>query len=372
MINLNAVKSSGGGKPNYNKVDIKYKTYLDYLRVLSAFCVVVIHALGDKYSYCVEFKSAAWYYIAFFGSLVRFAVPIFFMISGALFLNPNKNISTKNLWLKNILRLIVSFFIWDVFYAILLTKDSFALSIDYLKLIFYNTVQFRYHLWFIPSLVFLYMLTPVFRCITTENNKKVVKYLLILNFIAICITSGLEFASLFNVPGSFVGLIKIFAPIGLLTNYSFYFFAGFYLDNYTFSSFKTKFIIWIGLIALVLSPIINIVMSLFVKTGLMINGDYLHILTCLAALALFLLFKGSKLCNKENKFIKSCAGCSYGIYLIHVFIIVTIQEIIPQTIALSNWMYLYFPCVTVVTFFISYLITYLIKLIFRKYSKWFV
>jgi len=340
--------------------------------VLSAFCVVLIHVLGDKYSYCVEFKSAAWYYITIFGSLIRFAVPIFFMISGALFLNPNKNISTKNLWLKNILRLIVSFFFWDILYAIFLTKDNFAVTFGYLKLIFYNTVQFRYHLWFIPALVFLYMLTPIFRSITTENNKKVVKYILLLNFIAICITSGLEFANLFNIPSSLVELIKIFAPIGLLTNYSFYFFAGFYLDNYTFSNFKTKLIIWAGLVALVLSPIINIVMSLIVKIGLMVNEGYLHALTCLAALAIFLLFKESKVCNKENKYIKSCANCSYGIYLIHVFIIVTIQKIISQNIALSNWMYLYFPCVTVITFFISYLITYLIKLIFRKYSKWIV
>lgn len=372
MTNKKIVNSSGGGQPNYNKVDIKHKMYLDYLRVLSALAVVVIHVLGDKYYYCVEFKSAAWYYVTIFGSLVRFAVPIFFMISGALFLNPNKNVSTKRLWLKNILRLVVSFFVWDVLYAFISTRRFFAFSFGYAKLVFNSVASFKYHLWFIPSLVFLYMLTPVFRCITTENNKKVVKYLLILNFVAICISSVLNFASLFNIPDSVAGFIKLFAPLDLLGNFSFYFFAGYYFDNYTFSNFKTKFIIWTGLIALVLSPIINVVMSFVVERGLMLNGNNFNVLTCVTAVGLFLLFKNCKICNKENKFIKNCSGCSYGIYLIHVFIILEIQKIIPQNIALSNWMYLYFPAAIVVTFFVSYLITYLIKLIFRKHSKWFV
>ena len=74
--------------------------YLDLLRVLATIGVIVIHVCGRGF-YGSLFTSS-WYYAVFYHSLVRWCVPVFFMISGALFLNPKKTVTYKEILLKYI------------------------------------------------------------------------------------------------------------------------------------------------------------------------------------------------------------------------------------------------------------------------------
>ncbi len=55
----------------------------------------------------IDIASFKWQVFNFFDSIVRWAVPIFVMISGALFLGRNSNI--EKLYKKNILRIITFF-----------------------------------------------------------------------------------------------------------------------------------------------------------------------------------------------------------------------------------------------------------------------
>lgn len=65
---------------------------LDVLRIIATLMVIMIHVSG---SFMIKMNDAN--FASFFGRISASAVPLFFMISGALFLEPNKDISIKGL-----------------------------------------------------------------------------------------------------------------------------------------------------------------------------------------------------------------------------------------------------------------------------------
>ena len=90
------------------------------------------------------------------------------------------------------------------------------------------------------------------------------------------------------------------------------------------------------------------------------------------AVGVFILCKQLKFANNENKFIKSLSNCSFGIYLIHVAIIELLEKFIPEYLAFSGWGFLILPGMFIVAALGSYALTLLIKLTFRKYSRYIV
>ena len=76
--------------------------YLDYIRIISSFFVILIH-ISSPYYYKLDINSPKWKTALFYKSLSLFSVPNFFMISGTLFLK--KNLSLKIIiskYIKNI------------------------------------------------------------------------------------------------------------------------------------------------------------------------------------------------------------------------------------------------------------------------------
>ena len=71
--------------------------YLDLLRLMATLAVIFLH--GATSEFYLPHSSMNWYIAATEDSIVRWCVPVFVMISGALFLNPNKEITYREiLW----------------------------------------------------------------------------------------------------------------------------------------------------------------------------------------------------------------------------------------------------------------------------------
>jgi surface polysaccharide O-acyltransferase-like enzyme len=88
------------------------------------------------------------------------------MISGAFFLDPNKNIQMKKLFQKYILRLIIAYIFWSFFYAVeVFILSNEVLSLTSLKMIIKETITSHYHLEFLPMIIGLYLLVPILRLI---------------------------------------------------------------------------------------------------------------------------------------------------------------------------------------------------------------
>ena len=88
--------------------------FLDYLRVFAIFFVVMLHASTQNWC-STDVNSFAWQVFNIYDSLSRWAIPVFVMISGALFI-PRK-ISLSKIFKKYILRLVISLVFWSLFYC---------------------------------------------------------------------------------------------------------------------------------------------------------------------------------------------------------------------------------------------------------------
>ena len=91
--------------------------YFDYLRIMATIAVIVLHVAGQNF-YAPGVNTYEWHVFNIYDSIVRWAVPIFVMISGALFLNTEKQLNIKALYTKNIFRILNDFIFLSLIYCI--------------------------------------------------------------------------------------------------------------------------------------------------------------------------------------------------------------------------------------------------------------
>ena len=91
--------------------------YLDCLRVLATFSVMILHISAQNW-YSTDVISFEWNVFNFYDSIVRWTVPVFVMISGALFLDREHTV--QQLYGKYIFRIVTAFIFWSVAYALMI------------------------------------------------------------------------------------------------------------------------------------------------------------------------------------------------------------------------------------------------------------
>ena len=167
---------------------------LDLLRILAAFTVVMLHVSPQAYL-DVEIASAPWNVMNAITGLCCWNVSAFFMLSGAFLLAPQKAMSTRTLYRKNIARLAAAFVFWSAVYAL-----TYCLLRGKGKWTFLNELlRGHYHMWFVFTLISLYAVVPLLRKIT--ESKKATEYFLLIGFLfTYLIGRALNFALLFELP----------------------------------------------------------------------------------------------------------------------------------------------------------------------------
>lgn len=80
-------------KENLSKENENRKTYLDCLRIIAIFMVLYNHTSTRGYVlFTVARKSPLYWFYLFFSIFIKIAVPVFFMISGALLLSKKETV----------------------------------------------------------------------------------------------------------------------------------------------------------------------------------------------------------------------------------------------------------------------------------------
>ena len=148
LINSNEINNN-----KFNISTLKYKRieYFDWLRILCCFSVIVIHVSAQKWN-SSQIISHEWKIFNFYNSIARFGVPIFFMISGALFLE--KNISFGIMLKKYIKNIYIKLLFWSFFYSLrekIIHKNNYKNTL----IIFLNG---HYHLWFLFRICGLHLI----------------------------------------------------------------------------------------------------------------------------------------------------------------------------------------------------------------------
>ena len=142
--------------------------WIDWMRVAACFMVIVVHStepfyLGGNGSQILTSTDAFW--ASFFDSFVRACVPLFIVASS--YLQFPLHYSAGEFVRRRAVRVLVPFIIWSVIYACVWGEP-----VSNLKDLAFNFNYSAGHLWFVYMLVGVYMLMPLLSPWAEKVEKK--------------------------------------------------------------------------------------------------------------------------------------------------------------------------------------------------------
>lgn len=323
--------------------------YFDILNVISCFGVVCLHSNGYVHSFD---KDAWWWLRVLVEVLFYFAVPVFFMLSGANLMEYRKRYSTVQYARKRFLKGVLPYLLWGCIFTGLSIFSSGLLDISIkglIKSFTYGSIPYT-SFWFFIPLFILYAYIPFLSLMVVRLNYKQMVSLLALMVLFQTLLPSLYF---------FLGLsFKFNLPLG---GYFIYALLGYYISTSDIDK-NDKFCYSIYVLA---------VISLLFRYCMLYSSDakedmlftYFGIYAIFPAIAIFLFFKRLQISNAwMPKVFMFLAKRSYGVYLIHVFLIFVLSKVI------NSQNPLFIPICAILVYSVSViLVTILQKGKFTKY-----
>lgn len=299
------------------KIEKNRMIHFDLLRIIAAFSVVMLHS-SAQFWYDLDIHSVDWVIANSYNALFRFGVPIFVMISGALFLAPGYPLDTKRLYKHNILRLCVMYVVWSCLYGLLDYLRFYRQTASGIKVLLREMIYGRYHLWFLPMIVGIYVLLPILKSWIEHAEQKVVRYFLGL-FIVLQICS--ETLRALTVTDELHVILDVL-KVEMACSYLGYFVLGYYLVHVGISQKLRKMIY----ICVVPSLLFNVFLgnALAWKVGYPVGMIYdsFGLFTFVIVLALFLVITdkgaGWNMGRGWQTVIREISADTLGIYVLHV------------------------------------------------------
>ena len=268
-------------------------------------------------------------------------VPLFVMISGVLFLDPERNYNLKKLYSKNIKRMSIAFLLWSPFYGL----TSCVFKSAELKDILIRIVTGHVHLWFLFMIIGLYMIVPFLREIT--KSKFMRNYFLLL---------ALIFASV--IPQS-ISIIAEHSPeiseilrtvlnkfyFHFVLGYTGYFVLGYALDQVEISRKFEAVIYFAGLVSIIFF-------------GTTYGAFSLN--SVIICVAIFILCKKHFPKGiKSAQILKFISGYCFGIYLSHPLFIGILKYFGITSLRFN--LYISIPTIAILVFIISFVFSVICK-----------
>lgn len=317
---------------------------ISFLRIFATLLVIIIHVSGPFVLKFGKISNFDWHVANFYDSVSRFSVPVFFMISGSLLLGRDFEIKD---FLKNRLgKIIPPFLFWSLFYSLsaryFFGNEAFNVP-KIIRDVFYGS---EYHLWFVFTLIGVYLIAPIFQKWISSSQKKDIQYFLIIWILTLFLT----------IPGVAIYFPKI--NFAYFSGYLGYFVLGYYLKNYgKNNNLISYFLIFIGLA-------ITIFGSYYMtkKNGVFYDYfyEYLSLNALMVSVGVFQLFNKIETINDTIKpLISKLTNCSFGIYLIHPFILDSFKSIGVFNFTINSTIDILL--ISLSCFILSFIVIYIIK-----------
>ena len=197
------------------------KIHIDIMRIVAMFAVIFNHT-GEVgyavYSKCRPGSLSFWFHL---GCAVccKFAVPLFFMISGALMLG-KRDETIRTVYRRRVLRYVLILFFISVFYAVshhILYGDVYTVR-SFLRMIY--TSSLKYHLGFLYAYISFLVALPLLRAFSSGMENRHYLYLSLV-YLCICLLPVMQYlawkgsASLnSNIYPSLSGCALVFPMVG--------------------------------------------------------------------------------------------------------------------------------------------------------------
>lgn len=296
-------------------------SYLNTLRALATLGVIIIHISSPLVNMTFGKNMDFWWIGNIVDSAVRFAVPLFLMLSGATLLG--KESSMVSFYKRRFTRVLVPFIFWLIIYwvyryAMLLPQQK---PIDFATTINWDTELFlkegvSKHFWYIYMILFIYLIIPFVNSFFQNLKHKTVVIIL---FAWLLLTIFFK-----STPMNLYGWSDNYGSkfLGYFLH-SGYLVLGLYVSKYLKINNKIRsFAIFIYICSVLFSAVYTYMVSNNAHKLDLSMYSYLSINTIIQSIALFLCFKNI---DFQNKWVVTTqnmiSNYSYGIYLVHILVI---------------------------------------------------
>ncbi|MFZ5376296.1 MAG: acyltransferase [Patescibacteria group bacterium] len=341
----------------------KRQISLDLIRVLAIVGVVATHTENITASKTNYLGGISWWFANWIHSLVVVSVPLFIMLSGFLLLR-KKELSIKYVIRKIMEQFLPPLLFWWIFYY--LWNGRANLTWD-LKIFFSNFFSTEIgHLYFLQIIFGLYLISPLVLRLVQKN--RLTKWFLAIGTLLAMAYEYFSFLvfKTYNQTNLFV----IFVPFII------YFVWGYYLSQISLS--KRQW--WLGaggvLVIVSLISVLTFVSTNFYNQGNklfwtpaggnMLWEPFTFPVLLLSTMVFILLNNIEKICpnifqsKKLSWFLVLVSNLSFGIYLIHPFVLDRIDNIFSLSIHLTSMpLWFYYIYRTGLVFIISVLVVLL-------------
>ena len=284
----------------------------DVLNIFSCFCIIWLHCNSVLYSYD---RTDLWDLSLFVQVAAHFAVPCFFMLSGANLINYRERHTTKQFLQRRVMRTLIPLLIWSGVTLAWKHITGVIVVEDFRHIVFLfltSTIENVY--WFFFPLFGIYLAIPV---LSLFADKKYLHWMLYLALLGIGVNSVFPY-----VLGRIGMGYSEYIVFPLAVNYLPYALLGYYLANARIPRPVTYVIYAVGLCCALYMFFGTDAISA-AEGGLWKDLiDYESFASYGYGAAVFLLFKNlpfGRIRNaKVRRAITGISGCSLGVYLIHM------------------------------------------------------
>lgn len=320
---------------------------LTFIRFVAITLVVMVHVSAPAF----VTPGASWHAGLVYDSAAHICVPLFFMVTGVLLLGKEHTVTSI---IKRIRKVAVTLIVWSVIYLEWEQVYRGNATKDWLLTIL---TQPYMHLWFLYALISVYISLPVlslfFRNATTSQ-----KYWIL----------GAWFvgASVLRLSDAMLGRPTVAIDLSLITTYGGYMLLGAVLfeiisDTKSGATFATAIVLWIigtaaicygsGYYMLTEGKFTMLFVDYWTPTVIISSGA--------AFVSLKMIFDRLQGAIWLKPFL-DIGDRTFGIYLVHLIVLVFLLDRLPKTLAqLSPWAL--YPVVTAITVTICWILVLVVQ-----------
>ena len=349
--------------------------YFDFLRALAPIAIILIHVIEEARP---PEDSVDYVWAHSLVLLCRFAVPVFLMMSGALFLDPKRPFDMKTHFKKYVLRMVLILVVWQIIYALgeALTMKAMPGGVGRLETFLMAFFSMKYkHLWYILMLLAMYLLVPILRRVT--QDKKTTEYFLFIGTI-VCFALPMLANYAYMIMASSIGggraltasltgftTFVDFFHSKMALDYIVFFVLGYYLSSVKLSLKQRRIIYVLGIAALVVavvaSPLRRALLGDDFDTR-NVDAANMNYFTLLYSVAVFVFARHALAGRKKTpKLVSVMTKYSLGVYLIHFALVkfVFYRCLYLERLSFDN-MFILIPVFTVLAYAWSFAIAWVL------------
>ncbi len=300
--------------------------HLDILRIMAIFFVAFNHTGNRGYTYFSQNRESILYFLYMaFSVLCKIAVPVFFMISGALLLHRQETL--RQLFSKRVFRMVLVLIVASLPYYLWVKPTDAPGVLDFFSFIYSDCVAS--FIWYLYSYIGFLLLLPFLRSMVKNMEKKDFIYLFVGHIVLVGIIPCLEFC----LSGGKVTLNDSFSSVIFVTQNIFFALMGYFIERVWNEQIGKKTVL-----CLISGSIVSIFATCAITHYQLISSventeqieRFFECFISIPAIAVFILIKSISRKIKGNRIQKilSVLGASvFGVYLIEKFVRVLTEKV---------------------------------------------